>query len=96
MAHRFLGDRVRILDASGSDRFCDRFVVFVPCSLMERLRNANAEHFTFAFVDARGEENSWTLSPKRMAVQERSAAVRFHEQLMDAFLLRFAAEIFRV
>ena len=62
-----------------------------PCCLTSDLKNAIAEHFAFALVDAGGQVLVHVVA-EHVAVQERAAAVRLHEQLDGGFLLRFAAE----
>ena len=57
-----------------------------PCCLTSDLKKAIAEHFAFAFVDARGQVLVDVVA-EQVAVQEGPAAVRFHEQLDGGFLL---------
>ena len=57
----------------------------------ERLEEGHAEHFAFALVDTRGEEVVNVVA-EQVPFQERSSAVRLHEQLDGRFFLRFAAE----
>ena len=57
----------------------------------ERLEERQAQHFAFAFIDA------WRqvfvhLIAKHVAMQERTPAMRLHEEFDGRFFLRFAAE----
>ena len=71
-------ERIRLLDARGGERLADRLEVLRAVLLDERLEEGHAEHFAFAFVDARGEVLVDVVA-EHVAVQERAAAVRLHE-----------------
>ena len=85
--------RVRLADAGGGERFADRFEVRLAVVLHERLEEAHGEHFAFAFVDAGGQVLVDVVA-EVVAVEERAAAVRLHEEFDGGVLLRFAAEDF--
>ena len=63
----------------------------LPCSFTSDLKKPIAEHLAFALVDA-GRQVLVDVVAEQVAVQERPAAVRLHEQLDGGVLLRFAAE----
>src|SRR5437870_12862111 len=70
-----------------ADRFKERLAVFLD----QRLEESQAEDFAFPFVDAGGEILVDVVA-EQMAAQERSAAVRLHEQLDGGLFLGLAAE----
>src|SRR5437763_774441 len=86
--------RAEILDLVRLQRLADRLEVGFAVLLDERFEERHAEHFAFAFVDARG-QIFVDIIAEEMAVQERTAAVRFHEQLDGRFLLGFTAKNLR-
>ena len=84
-------ERVEVLDLVLLEGLADRLEELPAVLLDQRFEERHAEHFAFALVDARGQEFVDVVA-EEMAVQERSAAVRLHEQLDGRFLLGLAAE----
>ena len=84
-------ERVRLPNASRGERLADGLEVRLAVMLHERLEEAHAEHFAFALVDARGEVLVDVVA-EAVAMQERAAAVRLHEELDGGMLLCFAAK----
>ncbi len=85
-------ERVGLLDARSPQRPCrSARSTCVPCCLTSDLKKAMPSISPFAFVDAGGEVLVDVVA-EQVAVQERPAAVRLHEQLDGGFLLRLAAE----
>src|SRR5205807_980223 len=86
-------DRVERLDAGLLQRPADRLEELLAVLLDERLEEGQAEHFALALVDARRQEIIDVVA-KDVALEERPAAVRLHEQLDGGFLQCLAAEDF--
>ena len=82
---------VGLLDAGGVQGLADRLVELLAVLLDQRLEEAHAEHLAFALVDAGGQVLVHVVA-EHVAVQERAAAVRLHEELDHGLFLRFAAE----
>src|SRR5438552_2156522 len=82
---------IEVFDAALGEVLADRLEVTSAMLFDERLEERHAEHLAFAFVDARGEVFV-DLVAEEVPAQERSAAMRLHEQFDGGFLLGLAAE----
>ena len=79
------------LDLVPRERLADRLEELLAVVLHQRLEERQAEHLALALVDARGQVVVDVVA-EEVALEERPAAVRLHEQLDGRFLQRLAAE----
>ena len=83
--------RIWLLDAQLGKCLSDRLEELGAVLFYQRLEEGHAQHLTFALVDARRQEFVHIVT-EQVSVQERSPAVRLHEQFDRRFLLCFAAK----
>ncbi len=83
--------QVGLLDLQLGQHAPDRLEEGLAMLLHEGFEEGHGQHLSFAFVDAGGEVFVAVVA-EQMAVQERAAAVRLHQEFDGGFFLCFAAE----
>src|SRR5262245_3215526 len=84
-------DGVEALDVLALERIADRLEERLAVLLEQRLEERQPQNLALAFVDARSEEVVNVVAEK-VPLEERPAAMGFHEELNGRFLHRLAAE----